>query len=202
MPQRPPVLARSRHPEVMRAPLLIVVNGLPCTGKTTIGRRIAEFSGLPFVYKDGIKEIIFDTLGWKDRRWSKSASLCAFELLFFWLEALLTANCSLIIEGNFRRQEHTARFESLRQQAAMTVVEVLCKTEGRVLWQRFRQRTISGPRHPGHVDAQTFAELKPRLLQGRGDALGIGDFFFEVDTTDFATIDLTPVLEVLGSRRS
>jgi shikimate kinase len=36
---------------------LIIVTGAPAAGKTTVGRRLAEAFGLPFIYKDGIKEI-------------------------------------------------------------------------------------------------------------------------------------------------
>lgn len=182
----------------MAIPLLVVVNGLPCTGKTTVGRRIAHTAGLPCLHKDTIKEIVFDTLGWSDRNWSRSVSRCAFEMLFCWLETGLQAGCSLVVEGNFRQPEHAARFEALRQRVEFTLVEVLCKAEGRVLWQRFRRRAGGGGRHPGHVDAQTFDELKPRLLQGTGKALGIADRCIEIDTTDFALSDLRIVLEAMA----
>jgi shikimate kinase len=48
--------------QIMSTPLLVVVNGLHCTGKTTIGKRIAAAERLPLLAKDGIKEIIFETI--------------------------------------------------------------------------------------------------------------------------------------------
>lgn len=185
----------------MPTPVLVIVNGLPCTGKTTVGRCIAARCGLPFLHKDAVKEILFDTLGWKDRRWSKSASVCAFEMLFLFIATLAKTGTSLIVEGNFRRSEHGRRFEALCRQFETTLVEVLCRAEGRTLWQRFRQRAASGSRHPGHVDEQTFEELKPQLLQGRSEPLGIAEDCFEVDTTDFAAIDLTALIEHIESLR-
>ena len=53
---------------------LIIIWGLPCTGKTTLGPWLAKELGLPFVHKDGIKESLFESLGWKDRAWSKQLS--------------------------------------------------------------------------------------------------------------------------------
>ena len=47
----------------MTKSLLIIINGAPCTGKTTLGRKLAKQLCLPFLSKDGIKEVLFDTLG-------------------------------------------------------------------------------------------------------------------------------------------
>lgn len=49
------------------SPQVILVNGLPATGKTTLARRIATDLRLPLLAKDAIKETLFDTLGWSDR---------------------------------------------------------------------------------------------------------------------------------------
>jgi predicted kinase len=51
----------------MKKNLLIVITGLPGTGKTTLGRKLAEELALPFISKDDIKELLFDGLGWEDR---------------------------------------------------------------------------------------------------------------------------------------
>jgi dephospho-CoA kinase len=41
-------------------PLLILLHGGPATGKTTLGLRLAETFGVPYISKDGVKEPIFD----------------------------------------------------------------------------------------------------------------------------------------------
>jgi len=46
---------------------LIIINGLPGTGKTTIAKPMAEQLGFPLVSKDTIKEFLFDTIGVSDR---------------------------------------------------------------------------------------------------------------------------------------
>lgn len=42
---------------------LIIINGLPGTGKTTIAKPLASKLGFPLIAKDGIKEFLFDTVG-------------------------------------------------------------------------------------------------------------------------------------------
>jgi shikimate kinase len=46
----------------MHIPLLVIITGPACTGKTSLGRRLAEESGLPCFYKDGYKEMMYDVI--------------------------------------------------------------------------------------------------------------------------------------------
>lgn len=58
--------------------VLIIVLGPPCAGKTTLARRIAQEFQLPLIAKDDIKESLFDSLGWRDREWSKKLGRATF----------------------------------------------------------------------------------------------------------------------------
>ncbi len=67
---------------------LIIILGPPGTGKTTLGKRIAKDLNLPFVHKDGIKELLFDKLGWSDRVWSRKVGIAitftSYEAYTYW----------------------------------------------------------------------------------------------------------------------
>jgi len=65
----------------------------------------------------------------------------------------------------------------------------MCKTIGEILFERFKKRSETGERHPGHVDDQNYDELKEILLKGEHRALNIGGKVFDIDTTDFESID-------------
>ena len=84
--------------------LLIIVSGPPGAGKTTLAKRIAEELGLPLLARDDIKELLFDTLGWSDRQWSRKLGLASGRVLYHLLEELLKANQSLVVESNFRKE--------------------------------------------------------------------------------------------------
>lgn len=174
----------------MSKTLLIIVTGAPCTGKTTLAQRIAREFGLPLVHRDGIKETLFDSLGWKDRRWSRKLGAASVDLLYHFMEVLLRAGQSCVVESNFYRRFAEEELLDPKRRCPFEIFQILCKAKGEVLLQRFKQRSESGERHPGHVDHLTYEEIGSSLLQGdRWRMLNIGGRAVEVDTTDFALVD-------------
>ncbi|MBN2090955.1 AAA family ATPase [candidate division KSB1 bacterium] len=186
----------------MKAPLVIIITGPPCVGKTTLGRKIAEKFQLPFVHKDGIKELLFDLLGWKDREWSKEMSRLSYHLIFYFLEIQLQAKKTVIIESNFSDQEHTIQFLKFKEQYDFITLQINCYANGEKLFQRFNERAIAGIRHPGHVDSILIEELRPRLLKGTLPILKIPCKSIQVDTTDFDKIDYTGIFREIEDHLS
>lgn len=181
----------------MTKPLLIIIAGPACTGKTTLGQHLAQELRLPFISKDGPKELLFDCLGWSDRAWSRKLGRASMEMLFYFVESQLRAGQSFIVESNFSPPFHTERFLELKQLYDFEPFQIQCICDGAVLFERFKQRAESGVRHPGHVDKLNYEEFKPILLKGRYDPLEIGGRIYEVDTTDFAAIDCKKILEAI-----
>jgi hypothetical protein len=52
-------------------------------------------------HKDDIKEILFDSLGWHDREWSKRAGKTTCALMDYVIEGQLKAGHSIIIESPY-----------------------------------------------------------------------------------------------------
>jgi predicted kinase len=173
----------------MQHPLLIIITGLPCSGKTTLGYRIATEFQLPILTKDGIKEVLFDTLGWSDREWSKKLSRASNFILLHCARRILTSGQSLILESNFPPQYSSQPFQELRQEIPFTALQILCFARGEELAHRFRMRWETGQRHPGHVDDQSFAEILATLIPGRLAPLDLNCPIIEVDTTIMEQID-------------
>ena len=182
------------RPSSMTKCLLIIVSGPPCTGKATLGKRLAEDLRLPFFNKDGIKEILFDTLGWKDRDWSRKLGVASYELLYHAVEAQVSAGKPVIMESNFSNGRATTRIQEMKTRYEAETLQIQCTTGGEVLFNRFKERAESGDRHPGHVDTSTYDEMRDILLKGKHDPLDIGGLIIEVDTTDFAAIQYNQLL--------
>ena len=175
--------------EQQQPPLVILVNGLPATGKTTLARRLSADLRLPLIAKDAIKEALFDTLGWSDRAWSRKLGTATIALLYLLLEEQLRAEKPCIVECNFVPDRDTARFLDLQQHYRFTPFQILCETDGPTLYERYCQRAQSSDRHPGHVETHNLEEHRELLLSGHIEPLPIGGTLYQVDTTDFATID-------------
>jgi len=171
----------------MQPPLLVIITGLPCTGKTTLSRKIATELRLPLIAKDDIKERLFDSLGWSDREWSKKLGRATFDLLFYFIELEISAGRSLMVEARFFPQFHTEILQKIQQRHPFRPLVIECVAGGEILYQRFIQRCESGERHPGHVDQTSYAE--ETLRRGKPAPFDLGGKYIAVDTSDFNQVD-------------
>jgi predicted kinase len=172
---------------------LVIVTGPPACGKTTLGRALATRLNMPFLYKDGIKEALFDTLGWSDRVWSRKLGVATYALLFHLIEMELAVGRSLVVESNFDAERAGPSFLALRERYRFRPVQVCCVTKGAVLLERCRLRAARSERHPGHDELANMAELEPVLLRGRLDPLPLDGPVIEVDTTDFTQVNVEAI---------
>ncbi len=175
----------------MAQPALIIVTGPPASGKSSLGRYVARELRLPYVSKDGIKETLFDTLGWVDRAWSKRLGHASNELLWYFAEAELAVGRSVVVESNLHAALATPRILELRARCDFQPIQVQCLAAGDVLVQRFMERE----RHPGHGDSTLIEEIGPSLLQAKPEILDIGGPVIQVDTTDWARVDYAKLVE-------
>ncbi|HZU13248.1 MAG TPA: AAA family ATPase [Chloroflexota bacterium] len=167
---------------------LLLITGHPASGKTTLGTRLAHDLRWPFFSKDGIKEVLFDTLGWSDREWSQRLGVAAFGVLYSIAAAELAAGRSVILEANFDPDHASPELRRLQGEHPFTPIQILCWARGETLQRRFRERDESPGRHPGHVDRTVYPTLAARLATERIAPVDTGEALLEVDTTHPATM--------------
>ncbi|MBI2411195.1 MAG: AAA family ATPase [Candidatus Kerfeldbacteria bacterium] len=183
----------------MSKTILIIITGPPCTGKTTLSKNIAHEFSLPCISKDEIKELLFDSLGVKDREWSKQVGEASFALLFLFVEKLLASGQSCILESDLKPEYDNDTLRQLINKYNVVPFQIQCTTDGEMLFERFKQRSESGERHPGHVDHLNYEEFKPTLLQGRREPLDVGGYLYTLDTTNFDHIDYQKLFNEIRS---
>ena len=155
---------------------LLVITGLPATGKTTLARYLAQQLALPLIAKDTIKEPLLDVLG-SDPARGRALSDLAFSVMFALAREQLRTVTGLILEGNFRAGEHEAALRTLLP-TDLPITQVLCRADEALRRARQAGRSSDPTRHPGHMDAQrldraaecdTFLELPGERVLFNGD---------------------------------
>jgi predicted kinase len=177
---------------------LLIITGPPGAGKTNLGRYLSRELKLPFISKDDIKDILFETLGWKDRQWSMKLGQASFEILFHQLEQQIKVHQSAIVETAFIPKYHNTRFLDLKSRYNFEIVQIVCNAEVEVLYERFIQRTASKQRHPGHVDhLTTYDQFTNMVSEGKYGVLDIGGGVLEIDTTDYNKLEYKSLINTI-----
>ncbi len=180
----------------MSKPVLVIVNGLPGTGKTTLARRLAADAHLAVFSRDGLYETLYDALDCRSNGLPPLLGPAAFTLLYSVTGSVLAAGQSLIVEGFFGRPAlRTAEFLRLQRAHNFEPLQILCRTEGRVLLERFLARVGTEERHASHRDRQWLEQNKEWLLQGRLPPLVLGGQLIEIDTTTPYSFDYAHLLQ-------
>ena len=166
----------------------IIVTGLPASGKSTIGRAVAEALGLPMLDKDEILEGLFASEGIGDAQWRIRLSRAADEAL---KERAMRTDGAVLASwwrhpgSDINTGTPTEWISSL----SGALIELHCICPAKVAAERF----LSRKRHEGHLDHlkthdQVLESFQRFAIHG---PLGIGRLI-QVDTEN--DVELSSVL--------
>ncbi|MCB9151860.1 MAG: ATP-binding protein [Caldilineaceae bacterium] len=188
----------NRTSEIVNPQRVVIVTGPPAAGKTTLARQLATALDWPFLYKDGINEMLFDGLGFSDRAWSQKLGSVTWDVMLHFTELLIHSGGSFVVEGNFTEQHHAERFKQWREKYDCRYRQIHCDADVDVLYERYCARVESGERHPGHVDHSLSRELFVSLFGSEKFApMNIGGDVIKLDTTDFVSLDVDALLNAI-----
>lgn len=160
----------------------------PAAGKSTLASWLGRQLSFAVISKDGIKEVLFQELGWRDREWSRTLGRASVALMYRFAEVQLQVGRSVILDNAFHRGLASAEFRALGKRYAANFIQIICDTDRDTLFERFQRRARSGIRHEGHVDMQSLDELKENLAKERPLRLDISGHLIHLDTTDFTLL--------------
>ncbi len=129
---------------------LIIVAGMPASGKSTIAASLSEAFHYPVLEKDNIKEGLFDVMGFENYAQKRRLDHASNEVLLRILEAMIKADSPLIVDNNF----DTASAEKLCRLISdyrPNCVTVSLTGDPQVLYERYVKRDVLRQRHAGHV---------------------------------------------------
>lgn len=133
---------------------LIVMQGPPAVGKTTLTRQLAAELGMGIVAKDDFKELLYDKLGRPvDRDQSRVYGTAVMRAMFVLSRALLEGDVSHLLESAFHPALANNDFAALLNGLPdVRVIQLYCHTTPAVQAQRYAERLAVGTRHAGHPD--------------------------------------------------
>ncbi|MGO9874059.1 MAG: AAA family ATPase [Acidimicrobiia bacterium] len=142
------------------SPALVCFTGPPGAGKSVLARAVSEQLQIPLFDRDVFKDLLFDTLGWSDRDWSRKLSRASWVLLDSVASTLIAHGITVILDSNFKPSDQIAEhLLALTEQHGVARVEIHLRADVNILYDRYRSRFLAGERHPGHVAFDTTEEF-------------------------------------------
>jgi predicted kinase len=160
--------------QMLMAPL-IILTGLPASGKSTLAAALAAATGWPLLSKDACKEPLMRALPALAAGHSRVLSDMSFELLFALLPEVLARAPGVLLEGNFRAGAHEAPLRAAC--ASRPLLQLLFHVpEAHRLARLHARRDVPGydPRHPAAGQA-AYREECDRFLDLPGTRIQLGE---------------------------
>jgi predicted kinase len=127
---------------------VVLVNGLPAAGKTTLARALSRALRLPLFSKDTIKETHADVLGsqpppgWPQRRWNAALGAAASETMW---ALLADAPTGAVLESCWPIEFRHFAVQGLRQPGDRASMEIWCEVPVQIARRASRSATRAIP---------------------------------------------------------
>jgi glucokinase len=156
---------------------VVLVNGVPGSGKSTVANAVAGARGWPLLALDTVKEAFFAHLGTGDRDYNRLLGKASYQAIFA-LVGDFPDGATAVVDAWFGFQPPEVLHELLAQAGVGKVAEVWCHAPPAIIGERYRARL--GRRHAGHLGESYI----PELIELAGRARPLGSFpVIELDTT-------------------
>ena len=165
-------------------PTLIIVSGRPGSGKTTLGRKLAEALSCPFISRDEIYEGLFRTFAGRPELAEKErVTWVAFETFFRLRGFLLSSDVTFVAEAAFQDERWRIGLEPFVPLADMKLVHCVLGPEvarERTINRRLEQRPVPGS---SRASAGLTADAPPPAIRPF-EPLSLSVPTLNVDTAD------------------
>ena len=140
-------------PEPVAEPVLIVVSGLPGTGKSFFSRRLAERVSLLILESDALRKILFSLPSH-----SAGESSQLFQKIHLLIEKLLKEGISLILDATNLSERFRERLYSIADRTNARLVMVLVEAPPEVVRQRLEGRA-GDPEDNSDADWSVYCQM-------------------------------------------
>jgi predicted kinase len=156
--------------------VVVVVAGIPASGKTTLATALSAQLEWPLISKDVVKEALFDALGTGDLQWSQRLGLAGHIVMC----SLAATMPKVILEAHFQRSVAETQLLALNRR----IVQIFCRCPVELAAERYRQRIDDPNRHRGHLPEHQSDLVIERWMKETPMPLDLPNaLLVEIDTT-------------------
>lgn len=149
---------------------LLLITGDLATGKSTFAAILSKRYGKSVMYKDKIKEVLGDTIGFKDREENLKLSAATMELMIYGFSEEAALGHDVILEANFKEHE-LHKIQKIAEENSYEVLTLVLRADMDIIYRRFVNRIENENRHPVHVSGfDGYDSLKQYIEIGRAQA--------------------------------
>lgn len=156
---------------------LVMVNGVPASGKSGVAHRLSEATGWPILSLDTVKNPFLEEIEGVDRPFNRKLGRASLKAMFAVL-AEAPAGMTIIMDAWFGFQPRDFVEGLIAASDIGAIAEIWCSAPPETIGARYAERT--GERLPGHPGPDYVPELI--ALAARAEPMRLGPMI-EVDTT-------------------
>ena len=135
---------------------VVLVNGVPASGKSSLAKSLSQRTGWPVLSLDGIKNPFLEHIGPVDRDFNRTLGKASYQAIWSFIREA-PAGSTFIVDAWFGFQPKALLETYIKDAGVDRVAELWCKVPGAVAADRYASRLKD--RLPGHPGAEYIAEL-------------------------------------------
>lgn len=176
---------------------LLLITGDIATGKSTFANILSKRYNTNVFFKDSIKEVLGDTIGFTNREENKKLSNASMELMLFIFSEFVKLEKGIILESNFHRAE-LEKLHKIAQTNGYDVLTIALFGDVEILHARYLNRMTNENRHSVHLSTtiDKFDDFKKcsdylKSIEIPGDVISINatDFSYQHSDEIISQID-------------
>ncbi|MDL2398707.1 ROK family protein [Rhizobium mayense] len=165
---------------------VVLVNGVPASGKSRLAKLLSQRTGWPVLSLDGIKNPFLEHIGGVDRDFNRTLGRASYQAIWSFIREA-PAGSTFIVDAWFGFQPKAVLEAYIKDAGVDRVAELWCKVPGIVAGERYASRLKN--RLPGHPGAEYVPELV--ALADRAEPMGCGAVMTVDQTKEPDIVDVT-----------
>jgi len=194
---------------------LILVAGLPASGKTSFCDYLTKALQIPVISKDTIKASLYEVVGFDNLAQKKILGEASFNIMYIVAAQSMKIGLPVILEGNFDSAT-LPDLKELIQKYGYHCIAVRFGGDLRIIYDRFIKRCHSSTVESGHVSAESlpagsaggasgsviqqrpdfsFEQFRDMVIQRGIMDFSLGNDLICVDSSDFSKVDYSAICD-------